>query len=985
MTVHRVVRYCFILALCLGSGARAGEPFVNFESGHVRPLALSPSRSLLFAVNTPDNRLEVFRVTDGGLVRAGETLVGLEPVAVQARTEGEVYVVNHLSDSVSVVDVSDPRRPFVKATLLVGDEPRDVAIGGPAHDRIFITTAHRGQNNPRDPQLTTPGVGRADVWVFYASDLTHERTVLTLFTDTPRALAVSADGSRVYAAGFHSGNQTTALNQIAVATDSTSNNLIKDGFTGLGMPAPTAIQTGPDAGTPAPATGIIVKWDAASGRWKDSAGRDWTGRVRFNLPDKDVFTIDATQDPPVAIASVSHAGTILFNLAVSPATGKVYASNLESQNHLRFEPKVQGHIAESRVTIIDGASLRPVHLNPHIDYSTPSGPPAEIEASLAFPLGMEFAGDGKTLYVAAFGSGKVGVLDEEAAVLARIPVGGGPTGLALDEPRGKLYVMNRFDSTISIVDTGARAQVAVVPLRFDPEPPAVRRGRPVLYDARASGHGDSACASCHIFGDFDSLAWDLGDPGGVVQPNPLVRVVDQGSNALSSFHPMKGPMTTQSLRGMEGAGAMHWRGDRNGVTGGEAAPDVFDAGQAFLQFRPAFQSLLGKATELPLEDMEKFRDFILTVSYPPNPNAAIDGTLTAQQSAGKTILLSSGSRTGTGGDGDRCIDCHTLPRGTDGHGSFELETQDFKVAHLRNLYQKVGMFGTAVPFIESEPIKISATPTPGLGDQVRGFGFLHDGSVPTLFNFLRIPILPIPPFTFPDQPGLTGVEKVRQLESFLLTFPTGLAPVVGHQVTLAATTGAAALARYQTFRDRADAGDCDLTAQGMIAGAARGFLWMGAAGGGFQSDRAAEKTSENDLLAAISGGAVITFTAVPPGGGPRIALDRDGDGAYDRDELDAGSDPADPASIPTGIKFLRGNCNGDSGVDLSDAVFALFRLFEGGGAPPCAEACDSNGDAAFDLADPVFTLDFLFLGGPPPGSYPSCDASGGQCEVGACP
>ena len=39
-------------------------------------------------------------------------------------------------------------------------------------NRAFITTAHRGQNiGPVDPQLTTPGVGRADVWVFDATNL----------------------------------------------------------------------------------------------------------------------------------------------------------------------------------------------------------------------------------------------------------------------------------------------------------------------------------------------------------------------------------------------------------------------------------------------------------------------------------------------------------------------------------------------------------------------------------------------------------------------------------------------------------------------------------------------------------------------------------------------------------------------------------------------------------------------------------------------
>src|SRR5882672_12498517 len=65
--------------------AAAGS-FMNFESGHVRPLALSPDASQLFAVDTPDNRLEVYSVTAAGLTLAAEVQVGLEPVAVAART-----------------------------------------------------------------------------------------------------------------------------------------------------------------------------------------------------------------------------------------------------------------------------------------------------------------------------------------------------------------------------------------------------------------------------------------------------------------------------------------------------------------------------------------------------------------------------------------------------------------------------------------------------------------------------------------------------------------------------------------------------------------------------------------------------------------------------------------------------------------------------------------------------------------------------------
>src|SRR5262249_10410349 len=177
---------------------------------------------LLFAVNTPDNRLEIFRVLPSGLQHVSAVTVGLEPVAVAVAGDSEGGVVNHLSDSVSIVDLSrGPQLPRVTRTLLLGDEPRDIVFAGPNRRRAFITTAHRGQNTGSDPQLTTPGVGRADVWTFDADHLGDSMggaplAVVTLFTDTPRALAVTPDGSRVYAAGFHTGNQTTIVNPVTI-------------------------------------------------------------------------------------------------------------------------------------------------------------------------------------------------------------------------------------------------------------------------------------------------------------------------------------------------------------------------------------------------------------------------------------------------------------------------------------------------------------------------------------------------------------------------------------------------------------------------------------------------------------------------------------------------------------------------------------------------------------------------------------------------
>jgi 6-phosphogluconolactonase (cycloisomerase 2 family) len=87
------IRFAVATSICastLGGRAWGSDNFVLFESGQVRPLALSPSGHLLFAVNTPDDRLEVFQVEAGKLRHLESIPVGLEPVSVAARSEHEV-------------------------------------------------------------------------------------------------------------------------------------------------------------------------------------------------------------------------------------------------------------------------------------------------------------------------------------------------------------------------------------------------------------------------------------------------------------------------------------------------------------------------------------------------------------------------------------------------------------------------------------------------------------------------------------------------------------------------------------------------------------------------------------------------------------------------------------------------------------------------------------------------------------------------------
>jgi len=1002
----------------------------------VRPLALSPDGSRLYAVNTPDNRLEVFNISGGGGVfHAGSVAVGMEPVAVAVRTNGEVWVVNHLSDSVSIVADAGGADLTVTRTLLVGDEPRDIVFAGPGGDRAFITTAHRGQHRMHpsiaavpgagSPQLTDDaaddgdqGVGRADVWVFDATALGAPiggtpLEIVTLFGDTPRALAVSPDGNTVYAAVFHSGNQTAVVSEGTVCNGFTGAAPCSgDGITspgGLangelpgGNPGPDAtVAASPTPGVAAPEVGLVVQFDNASGEWRDELGRNWSNGIRFHLPDHDVFAIDA--NTLAQTADFEHVGTILFNMITNPVSGNIYVSNTEAQNLTRFEgpgsetSTVQGNLAQRRITVMTPAgAVSPRHLNKHIDYGVLPAPFGTKDHSLATPLDMAITGDGATLYVAAFGSGKIGVFDVAALEADTFDpelisadyisvTGGGPAGVVLDESRGRLYVATRFDNGVSVINTGTG--VEQYHLNFpNPEPASIQDGRFMLYDAFAtSSNGEASCSSCHIFGDFDSLAWDLGDPDGGVGTNPNtinleVAAGDQnGGAANDEFHPMKGPMTTQTLRGMATSGHMHWRGDRADGFFGLDGPDNNDEDLSFRNFIVAFPGLVGGDVDPSSldfqDDMQAFADFQLQVLLPPNPIRNLDNSLASDQLPGRDVARGSSFYFGNDGNNDcadgvcafggegifgfSCEGCHRLDPaqgffGTGGTHSFENEQQIFKIPHLRNMYQKVGMFGN--PDIDF----INGGDNAHKGDQVRGTGFLHDGTTDTLFRFFQATV-------FNNNAQLNsgfdgGDPQRRDVEAFMLAFDTDLAPIVGQQITLnGATVGdAATLDRLTLMEDAAGAAftslmlggavtEGDLVVKGRVGGEDRGWLYDPGSGL-FDSDRASEAALSDAALRALAqtAGQELTYTCVPPGTGMRVALDRDEDGVFDADERDQGTEPDNAGSIVGACSDGQDN-DGDGLVDLADA--GCEDASSDIENPACNDGFDNDGDGTVDGAD----------------------------------
>ncbi len=977
----------FVTIQCLVvSSVFASSSYTLFETGQVRPMAMSPDGHRLYVLNTPDNRLEVYKIkADGSLKHKRSIPVGMEPVALAVRNNKEVWVVNSVSDSVSIVDVDETHQ--VVKTLLVGDEPMDIVFAGNGHRRAFITTAHRGQNSPVDPQLTTPGVGRADVWVFDVNAVKKDKTlggtpetIITLFTDSPRALTVSPDGSKVYAAGFKTGNRTTTVAE-TVVTDNGGVPLASLYVDTDGNGVPEAHMTD-TAGNMQPLTGLIIKYNGT--HWVDESGKIWDDQVKFNLPDKDVFVIDANAAVPTEIEAISGVGTVIFNMIANPVTGTVYVSNTEALNQNRFTgfpgtlpatadapaqdyTTINGHFVESRITVLDGG-VTPIHLNKHIDYSVCCAPiPNDENAkSLAQPMDMAISSDGKTLYVAAFGSGKVGVFDTaklendtfvpDASKQIHLSAGG-PSGVVLNEAKGRLYVLTRFDNAVSVVDTTTNSEIDHLAM-YNPEPAHIINGRRYQYDAAfTSSHGDSSCALCHVFGDMDQLSWDLGDPSGQQVTNPSAPKYPGGPSDLAINHedfglpvnphfaPVKGPMATQSLRGMANHGPMHWRGDQ---TGGNLEPDgsqedniqpdmgIYNERLGFSKFNGTFINLQGRSEKISPEAMDEFTDFALELMYPPNPIRHLDDSLTSAQQAGKDFFFDETKVVDTA---FHCNGCHVVDRdfnrgltdkpgvfGTVGKNTFAFIQQFLKIPHLRNMYNKVGMFGMPNnrkyladdPFTGMDPtwdpndpedfqkianVLFFANENQHMGDQIKGFGYTQDGSTDTVFRFHNTNgFLPRAPGTVtPLDPGNgdnlpispEGMEIRRNLEQYLMVFPTNFFPIVGQQVTLTEKNGDAVNPRIDLMIARADLGECDLVARKKK----KGFLYQG--DGTFARDTVTKgPISDAKLRAKANDDVSITYTCVPPGSGTRIALDRDEDGALDGDERLAGTDPADPTSVP---------------------------------------------------------------------------------------
>ncbi len=177
----------------------------------------------------------------------------------------------------------------------------------------------------------------------------------------------------------------------------------------------------------------------------------------------------------------------------------------------------------------------------------------ELERYYTMPFAVVMAPDNSAAYISTTGANSVTVVDiprllefvraaspaqrralgndlsaSARFVAARIPVGRAPKGLALSADGSLLYVANRLDDTVAVVDTARRAVVRTITLGGPAELTPQRRGERLFFDARFAFHNAFSCANCHLESTFDGLQWDL-EPDGFgkdIVDNRLLEDVD---------------------------------------------------------------------------------------------------------------------------------------------------------------------------------------------------------------------------------------------------------------------------------------------------------------------------------------------------------------------------------------------------------------------------------------------------------------------------
>ena len=335
-------------------------------------------------------------------------------------------------------------------------------------------------------------------------------------------------------------------------------------------------------------------------------------------------------------------------------------------------PNVAGmfHVAVSadgRLGVV--AQLRPKNLIPlaHVEHGWVFGdsltlfgsdvggivevPLDELDRYYALPWGVAITPDKSKIFLTTAGSQSVTVIDVASLlktihsrrkpfindlsasadyVSARIAVGRNPRGVVLSPDGNRLYVANRLDDTISVIDTKTDRVTATLDLGGPKTIDALRRGERLFYSSEFSFQGQFGCSNCHIDATIDGLEWDL-EPDGFGKD-----IVD---NRL--------------LENLAGTEPFKWNGGN---------PDMPT------ECGPRTEKFFFRSQSFNQQQLTDLVTFVYSLPYRPNRNRLANGDLTRTQEHGKAIFERTVAKDGAPIPvTNQCTYCHSGPKYTNQH------------------------------------------------------------------------------------------------------------------------------------------------------------------------------------------------------------------------------------------------------------------------------------------------------------------------------
>jgi YVTN family beta-propeller protein len=602
-----------------------GHP--TFLSPHASPIAASAG--CVFVVNTPADTVDVLDAITREIV--ARVPVGIDPVGIAVRPDGrEVWVSNHVSDSVSVIDVDVASPTYLSVIATVQDidsatkatrfdEPVGVAFAG--NEKAYVALSSEN--------------------AIAVVDVGSRRIVkrLKIPAQDPRAIVVR--GGRLYVIPFESNNRTqlsggSKIDGDLVTFNAHEHSIANNNVLSLGHVTD------------------IVKHP--------------------KVPDHDLFVFDTSTDD--LVATVDGLGTLLYGLAVDSG-GRVLVANTDARNDANGRAGTRKHglaELENRAFLNRITSVRFNGANPAAPEFLELEPlPPEEPApgtALPTPFAIQVSADDTTVIATAAGSDTLFTMDAAGGkVLGRVQVGAVPRGIALesgsDGRTSRAWVLNAVGNSVSLVDLTDPAMPTVVETVSleDPTDPIMKRGRIAFNSAAASTTGTFSCASCHPDGHTDQLLWVLQTP-----------VVTGGNQIM--------PRSTMPLRGLRDTAPFHWDGIPGDPYGGNNSANVhgssdpncdakvpesavrhlIDAGLATTMRSVGDERMNdeGKAGALGAAERDALATFLLDISFPPAQRRAYTNVVSEEAGKGFRLFHVEGDHDGKPKP-NVCGNCHRMP------------------------------------------------------------------------------------------------------------------------------------------------------------------------------------------------------------------------------------------------------------------------------------------------------------------------------------